>query len=172
MGNKPKKLALRVVVIYAIVGFLWIIVSQKLAAGLVNGKRLLLQIDMYADWAFVSITAILSFFLLKRDYELLEKNTRQRVAAENEALKSENRYRKLFSVRKDAIFVVDQETGRFLDANPAAEKMYGYSHEEFLNLGPVGLSTDPEATKLLLEQEEEYISNRLHRRKDGTVFHV
>ena len=66
MGNKPKKLALRVVVIYAIVGFLWIIISQKLAAGLVNGKRLLLQIDMYADWAFVSITAFLSFFLLKR----------------------------------------------------------------------------------------------------------
>ena len=54
---------------------------------------------------------------------------------------SENKYRSLFHSGPNPIFVVDRQTLEILDANPAAEKAYGYSKEElkgksFAELGP------------------------------------
>jgi PAS domain S-box-containing protein len=40
--------------------------------------------------------------------------------------KSERKYRQLFERSSDAIFVVDKSTGRYLDANPAAEELTGF----------------------------------------------
>jgi len=53
---------------------------------------------------------------------------------------SEKKYRSLFDSGPNPIFVLDKETFEILDANPIAEKVYGYSKEEligkpFKNLG-------------------------------------
>ncbi len=53
---------------------------------------------------------------------------------------SEKKYRSLFDSGPNPIFVLDKETFEILDANPIAEKVYGYSQEEligkpFKNLG-------------------------------------
>lgn len=44
------------------------------------------------------------------------------------------RYRSLFEGAPDAIFIADAETGRLIDANPAAERLIGRSREEILTL--------------------------------------
>ncbi|WP_255152792.1 two-component system sensor histidine kinase NtrB [Halorarius halobius] len=48
----------------------------------------------------------------------------------------EERYRKIFEYNNDAVMVVDLETESFLDVNPAACELLGYSHEELLSLHP------------------------------------
>ena len=59
-----------------------------------------------------------------------------------EALKeSEFSYKNLFDTIDDAIYIHDSE-GKFIDVNPGAEKMYGYSREEFLERTPAFLSAE------------------------------
>ncbi len=47
---------------------------------------------------------------------------------------SEERYRKLFEESNDAIFVIEKRTGRYLDANRAAERLTGRSVSELRRL--------------------------------------
>lgn len=48
----------------------------------------------------------------------------------------EERYRKIFQYNNDAVMVVDLETESFLDVNPAACDLLGYSREELLSMHP------------------------------------
>lgn len=45
---------------------------------------------------------------------------------------SEIKYRQLFELESDAIFLIDNETGNILEVNTAACTLYGYHHEELL----------------------------------------
>lgn len=84
---------------------------------------------------------------------------------------AEARYRSLFEHAADAILVADVE-GRYLDANPAAVKLVGYSRDEILGMrvgelvthGPAW--TDDEYARYV---EDGYWHGELAlRRKDGT----
>jgi PAS domain S-box-containing protein len=85
---------------------------------------------------------------------------------------SEERYRQIFAVETDAILVVDRETRRFIDANPAAERLYGYSREEFLRMRATDISAEPAKTLGNLDSQTGPTRELHHRRKDGTVFPV
>jgi len=54
----------------------------------------------------------------------------ERVKVEEMLRKSETKYRKLFEKSLDAIFIVDKQSGRYLDANQAGEKLTGRSLSE------------------------------------------
>lgn len=89
---------------------------------------------------------------------------------------SEAKYRTLFEQDPSAILMVDWEDLRILDANPAAQQMYGYSRDEITKLLASDLSWEPEKTKTAISQLEEgrtaHVPVRIHRRKDGTRFTV
>jgi PAS domain S-box-containing protein len=69
------------------------------------------------------------------DRELREAETRAaRRRAEAELLAASGRYRDLFDSSPLPMWVYDTETLRFLAVNRAAQRRYGYSHEEFLAL--------------------------------------
>ncbi len=46
--------------------------------------------------------------------------------------RSEMSRKALFEAVPEAAWVMDQETGRFIDANPAALKMYGYTLDDLI----------------------------------------
>jgi len=52
------------------------------------------------------------------------------------------RYRKVFEHSNDAILVVDIDAETFLDANPAACELLGYSREELLGMDPAAIHPD------------------------------
>jgi PAS domain S-box-containing protein len=45
-------------------------------------------------------------------------------------------YQDIFAAIPDGVIIQDSETGRVLDANPAAGSMHGYSREDFIGLTP------------------------------------
>lgn len=53
---------------------------------------------------------------------------------QRELVKSAERYRSLFEYASDAIFLIDTENVRFVDANLNAQKMLGYSRDELFRL--------------------------------------
>ena len=81
-------------------------------------------------------------------------------------------YRRLFEIESDAILMVDEGTGLFLDANPSAIRLYGFSRDEFLKLKPADISAEPEQTRQAIAAHETCVPLRWHRKKDGTIFPV
>ena len=96
----------------------------------------------------------------------------ERKEAEEKLRASEERFRRLFELETDAVFLVDCTTGRFLEANDAAEKMYGYSHAELLALHAADVSAEPAKTRAAIGARKTELQIRMHRRKDGTEFPV
>ena len=96
----------------------------------------------------------------------------ERKQAEEAVKESEEKFRKVFSCSRDALILIDKETGNILDANDYAFRLYGYSRDEILNLKNTDLSFEPVKTALALKEFIERIEVRYHKKKDGTVFPV
>ena len=102
----------------------------------------------------------------------------RREAAEQALQESEERYRQLYEAESDAILLIDNQSGRILEANSAATALYGYSHEELLGLRNSDLSAEPEDTTRVttstpLDRDRVVrIPLRFHRCRDGTVLPV
>jgi PAS domain S-box len=85
---------------------------------------------------------------------------------------SEQRLISLVEASPLPIFIVHLSTQRFVDANVAACKLYGYSRDEFLQMHPSDISAEPETTSCAIENLVKNVSLRFHKRKDGSVFPV
>jgi PAS domain S-box-containing protein len=101
----------------------------------------------------------------------LEKRVEQRTA---ELKESEEKYRLVFESESDAIMIFDGETRRFVDVNSAAEKLYGYTRDEFLQLNCSAITAEPDDSDVSIRETMARritsVPRRLHRKKDGSVF--
>jgi len=102
----------------------------------------------------------------------------EREQAEDALRESEELYRLLFELGSDALFIIENETGRILAANSAACSMYGYSNEELLAMKNTDLSAEPEETRSVTTKTAIdpgrviFIPLRYHRKRDGAKFPV
>lgn len=64
----------------------------------------------------------------------------ERVRVETALRESEERFRLLVDHAPEAVVLLDVETGRFVHANPAAERLFKLSATELMGVGPVDLS--------------------------------
>ena len=109
--------------------------------------------------------------------QLLDWNRtlQEEVVRKIEALQeSEEKYRQIFSAESDAIIIFDALTRQMVDANAAAEHLYGYSRQELLRLNVADISTEPAETdhriREVLAGERQTIRLVHHRRRDGSLF--
>ncbi len=96
--------------------------------------------------------------------------------AEERIFLSEQTYRGILNSISEAVYIQDTD-GKFLDVNYAAEKMYGYTKEEFLGETPEFLSApDKNDLTLLSKYFEKAMYGETQsfefwgRRKDGSIF--
>lgn len=88
---------------------------------------------------------------------------------------SEELYRTLFERSSDAIFMIDAKTGKYINANRAAERLTGYSLAEIQtkttnDLSPVGANERLTAVTSL-ETNKEF-GEVIYLRTDGTMRHT
>jgi PAS domain S-box-containing protein len=86
-----------------------------------------------------------------------------------------DRYRALIEAADEAIIVADFESGRCLEANPAACELFGYSLEELCarTVGALALESDPEVARVateIRERERAHHPNLPFVRQGGAVF--
>ena len=114
--------------------------------------------------------------LLEREGErfflAMVRNITDRKWVETNLQESEEKYRILFELMSDALFLIDNSDGQILDANKAAEALYGYSRNELLCTRNVDLSAQPDQTRQATVTGLNKVPVRYHRKKDGTVFPV
>jgi diguanylate cyclase (GGDEF)-like protein/PAS domain S-box-containing protein len=101
----------------------------------------------------------------------------ERKCLEQQLVEREELFRAIFEQAPSAIELIDPETLRFVEANPAACRMLGYTHEEFLQLRLADTQTDwneealVAAVRQVGESGEMSFENR-HRCKNGDILDV
>ncbi len=109
---------------------------------------------------------------------IVVRDISERKDAEARLREGEDRYRQLFELGSEAIIMVDNRTGRILEANGAASSLTGYSIGELAGMKNSDLSAEPEETMRVTRttplQPDRIIRipRRLYKKKDGTVFPV
>ncbi len=119
--------------------------SNKLAG---VGQPFVLHIEKQLGWEVISLpvllvlgvfmpgTAIVLAFYIRAK----RASETTRVNAERALRESEARYRSLVENAAEAIVVFDAGTGRFMEVNPNAERLFGIRRDQLLRLNPLSLS--------------------------------
>jgi len=105
---------------------------------------------------------------------VVSKDITERKLAEEAVRESERKYRRLFATVPDAVMISDRTTGRFIDLNDSALRLYGYNKKEFLQLNYHKIAAEPEKCDALIRQMlvNEFARGPVlhHKKKDGTTF--
>jgi PAS domain S-box-containing protein len=101
----------------------------------------------------------------------------ERMRVEEAMRESEERYRALVEQSSDGILIIDIETKRILEANPAYCKLLGYTSEEMIELTLNDVVTTSseridESIGRVLIGGYHFIGERQHRRRDGSLVDV
>ena len=154
---------IRITLIYAVIGILWIYFSDR-AVVLFFGAEpsLLTLVQTNKGILYVLITSGLLYWLLH-----LELQHRR---------KDEAKFHLLFAQNPNPMWVYDPHTLAFLEVNEAAVATYGYSQEEFLkmtirDIRPVEDVAAVEASVANRQSVMDYGEWR-HKTKDGKLLHV
>lgn len=124
---------------------------------------------------FASMVAALGAYFPLRRIEILYEQSMSELAARRRAQEilreSEERYRQLFELESDALFLIDDETDQILEVNAAGENLYGYGRGELLDMRNSDLI---EKLNDLSEKGEADAQGAIsfHRKKDGSIFPV
>jgi PAS domain S-box-containing protein len=94
------------------------------------------------------------------------------IQSDRDLAESEHKYRQLFEMESDAIFLIDNASGNLLEVNSACESLYGYKRHELLEMQNTSLSAEPSETRKATVGGLDKVPIRYHRKKDGTVFPV
>jgi PAS domain-containing protein len=73
MKAKTNRLALRVSLVYCLVAGVWCLLSDRVLAALVSNPEALIRIDIFKDWSFGVVTALLLYFMLRHQLRLWEQ---------------------------------------------------------------------------------------------------
>ncbi len=119
--------ALRIALIYALFGAIWIIASDRILAMLVPDIGRLTVLSTYKGWFYVAITAILVYLLVWRQLQRL-------LSLQLQLRTKDAAFRRYVEGLPVGVFRSSlQRGGRFLLINRATAEMFGYaSVEEFL----------------------------------------
>ncbi len=120
---------LRIVLIYFIIGALWILFSDQIVFISHSSASMKALLSLTKGMVYVVVTSILLFHLISRATLSLKETNRELHEKAEEVKKSESKFSNLFLQSPIGIFYALPE-GKFSQVNPALAKMLGYSSPE------------------------------------------
>ncbi len=123
MNRLRVSIELRVTLLYFVFGFLWIVFSDHLLAGITSSKEQLSQIQTYKGWFYVLISGIFIYIIINRYLQ------RQR-QAEKLQIETEERFRLAISAAQMGVFDLNINTGDVI-VNDFYALMLGYDPQQF-----------------------------------------
>ncbi len=116
--------AVRIPVIYAVVGALWILLSDRLLGVFIHDPDLVTLISILKGWGYVIFTAWLLSVLIRRDFTALRRS-------EQALEKSERRFRQAIDNAPYAIMILDPDL-RVRYANAEEARLTGLDQDQIV----------------------------------------
>lgn len=157
--------AIRTVIVYIMLGSLWITLSDKFLFNLHSSlsTSTFLLLSGVKGFVFILVTSLVLWKLIKRDDERLTE--------------SEQQYRTMYEGNPSPMWIYDLETLRFVSVNDTAVSSYGYTKEEFLQMTILDIRPDYDTEKV--RESVKNVSENVkqsgiwtHTKADGTQFFV
>ncbi len=164
---KPIRRSLRIVLIYATVGALWILFSDRLLFALTSDPATLANAGILKGLFYIAATAGMLYWLIHRDLDAFRR-------AENALRESEEHYRTLFETTPVGLGVAD-ESGNLLTFNHALLGPGSYTRRDIAqikNLARLCANRDEGETILATSRQQGFLHQRevQFKRKDNTAY--
>ncbi len=166
--------AIKITLIYVAIAVLWVLLSDRILAGLISDPDTISRLRTPQGWAFVFVSAAVLYFLIRRNVKTVK-------ASESALRRSEDKQQTILENAAEGVVILNGE-GIMEYVNARTEKMFGFSREELIGKDVELLLPDSLRefhTKLRASYIEEPRSrpmgqgmDLLARRKDGTEFPV
>lgn len=126
--KKYKYPAVKVAVIYFVIGGIWILVSDQIVNWFLPDTETALEINIYKGLLFVTITSIVLYLVGKRYLEKIQSVSLDQQLTEQELTRSENLFFNVTNTSPVAIVILDPK-GQISYANSYAEELLHLSHD-------------------------------------------
>ena len=165
--TRAHRFAIGIGILYAVLGFGWILTSDALVHGISADPDWLMAAQRYKGLFYVVATTVGLVLLVRMGYLRL-------LAAMAAARSSELQVQDLFQRHPKPMWVYDTATLAFLQVNEAAIRDYGYSEREFLGMTLEDLLPPQDVPGRDETREQAMPSSRTvgqlrHRKKSGQV---
>lgn len=153
---------LRIAVVYAAFGALWILLSDSALHALVADPDLEARLQTFKGWAYVGVTAVLVFCLTGQYAKVMRDKISESERVRQDLRDSELRLSRhientpLGCVSWDRNFICTEW-------NKSAEKIFGFTAEEAIGRHPAGLLLPPD-----IEKDIEHVYRSLLAQTGGT----
>ncbi|MGV8984174.1 putative bifunctional diguanylate cyclase/phosphodiesterase [Clostridium sp.] len=182
-----EKMPLKITLVYALIGGIWILFSDRILNALIASKSLMVRMQTIKGWAYVLISSFIIYFLineftkkskawshtLKENYQEIQATYEQLLAAEEELRaqfdelhdkqaiieKSEERYKLALEGSNDAIFEIDLITGEFFSSDKISD-ITGYDRDTMVNLKDLMRLVAEEYKKIAVDDFNNHIQGK------------
>jgi len=153
MGDRKKRTALRISVLYAFFAAVWMLLSNRILVALVFDPATIGRLSTYKGWVFVAVTALLLYGVLRNQLLRTEKQAGQRAKAEQSLRESEARFSAVFRASPVGISLSTFDDGLLVDINQAYLNILGYTRDQVVGCTAqeAGLWVDPGERERLTE---------------------
>jgi PAS domain S-box-containing protein len=142
----------RIAAIYALTGALWILLSDRIVAVLYHDWETLTRISMYKGWAFILLTSLLLYLLIRRYADRISGSERLLLDKNRELTETKEQLQQQLAeniVRQQDLFEAHQTLKAIVGASPvaivaldrqgivtlwnnSAAKLFGWSEDEII----------------------------------------
>lgn len=166
----------RIAVLYAVFGGLWILTTDTLVEWVFAGETSLAAAQTAKGLVYIGATTLLVYWLAKRDGDRTARDVRRMRETQESLRQQESRWRALIDASPHAIFSLDLD-GRVQTGNQAAERIFGWSAEEVQGR-PLPIVPEESEEEFRQLRQEVARGRRIsglelvRQRRDGTPIHV
>ncbi|RLQ90619.1 ATP-binding protein [Falsibacillus albus] len=145
--NQSKKTALKIAIVYIVIGVIWIVLSDDFSIILAQNKlQLYIFFQRYKGWLFILVTGVIIYILVYRRTESILSSEKQLLLKEHKLEEKNQRYQSLYHYNPDGVFEMTQ-AGKLAAVNPEGQAIIGYGEEELKGMNMAELIVDHDKQK-------------------------
>ena len=149
-SSTPHLIALRIFIVYLLIGVFWIFFSDHILQTLVSTQEQFTQYSIYKGWAYITLTAVVLYFLVRATIlEYLDIESSLHV--------SEDRWKFALEGAGDGVWDWDMVTDEVF-RSARWNEIYGYNHHEIEDTATAGRNlVHPDDLSQMLEDTQAYL---------------